>query len=125
MHAPQASTFKARADAALADRTLKLAIDRTTGNAERKRAAAVSAFPEFEAARERGKAIKNHVVANLDHYLEMFERNAKAAGAKVHWAADDAEAEHDARHHEDDVLRLQGDREALHQEADFFHGPFK
>ena len=92
MHAPQASTFKARADAALADRTLKLAIDRTTGNAERKRAAAVSAFPEFEAARERGKAIKNHVVANLDHYLEMFERNAKAAGAKVHWAADDAEA---------------------------------
>jgi len=91
MPAPQPS-FKVRADAALADRTLKLAIDRTTGNAERKRAAAAAAFPEFEAARARGKAIKDHVIAHLDHYLEEFERNATAAGAKVHWAADDAEA---------------------------------
>ena len=86
------TSFKARAAAALADRTLKVAIDRTTGNAERKRAAAVAAFPEFAAARERGKAIKDHVIAYLDHYLEMFERNATAAGAKVHWAADDAAA---------------------------------
>ena len=84
--------FKDRAAAALADRALKIAIDRTTGNAERKRAVAVAAFPEFEAAREKGKAIKNHVIAHLDHYLEMFERNATAAGARVHWAADDAEA---------------------------------
>ena len=84
--------FKERVSAALADRTLKLAIDRTTGNAERKRAAAVAAFPEFEAARARGKAIKDHVIANLAHYLEMFERNAAASGAQVHWAADDAEA---------------------------------
>ena len=37
--------FKARADAALADRTLKIAIDRTTGTAERKRAAALADFP--------------------------------------------------------------------------------
>ena len=92
MHAAPQASFKARTTAALADRTLKLAIDRTTGNAERKRAAAVSAFPEFEAARERGRAIKNHVIAHLDYYLEMFERNATASGAKVHWAADDAEA---------------------------------
>ncbi|MDP5309178.1 lactate utilization protein B [Paracoccus spongiarum] len=88
---PQPS-FKARAGAALADPTLKLAIDRTTGTAERKRAAAVAAFPEFDAARARGKAIKDHVIAHLDHYLETFERNAIASGAKVHWAADDAEA---------------------------------
>ena len=91
MHGSKLS-FKERANAALADSTLKLAIDRTTGNAERKRAQAVSAFPEFEAARWRGRAIKDHVIANLDHYLEMFERNAVASGAKVHWASDDAEA---------------------------------
>jgi L-lactate dehydrogenase complex protein LldF len=84
--------FKARVDAALADATLKTAIDRTTGTAERKRAAALSTFPEFEAARARGKAIKDHVIANLDYYLENFERNAIASGAKVHWAATDAEA---------------------------------
>ncbi|MCA8879548.1 MAG: iron-sulfur cluster-binding protein [Rhodobacteraceae bacterium] len=85
-------SFKARADAALADRTLKTAIERTTGTAERKRAAALSTFPEFEAARSRGKAIKDHVIANLDHYLETFERNAVASGARVHWAATDEEA---------------------------------
>ncbi|SEN44212.1 L-lactate dehydrogenase complex protein LldF [Paracoccus alcaliphilus] len=84
--------FKDRARAALADRTLKLAIDRTTGTAETKRAAAVAGFPEFQAARERGRAIKDHVIANLGHYLEMFERNATASGAQVHWASDDAEA---------------------------------
>ncbi len=84
--------FKARGDAALADATLKVAIDRTTGTAERKRAISLAAFPEFEAARARGKAIKDHVIANLDHYLETFERNAIASGAKVHWAATSAEA---------------------------------
>ena len=91
-HAGAQAPFKDRATAALADKTLKIAIDRTTGNAERKRAAAVAAFPEFEAARARGKAIKDHVIAHLGHYLEQFERNATASGAKVHWAVDDAGA---------------------------------
>ncbi|MFC3529485.1 lactate utilization protein B [Paracoccus mangrovi] len=95
MSAPEASvqvSFKNRAKTALADRTLKIAIDRTTGTAEAKRAVAVAAFPEFQAARARGRAIKDHVIAHLDHYLEQFERNATASGAKVHWASDDAEA---------------------------------
>ncbi|GGF81051.1 iron-sulfur cluster-binding protein [Paracoccus acridae] len=91
MTVPQPS-FKERAAAALSDGALKIAIDRTTGTAERKRAAALATFPEFDAARAKGKAIKNHVIAHLDHYLEMFERNATAAGAQVHWATDDAEA---------------------------------
>ena len=85
-------SFRKRVEAALADPTLKLAIDRTTGTAERKRAAAVAAFPQFEAARERGKRIKNHVIEHLDHYLLEFERNAIASGAKVHWAATADEA---------------------------------
>ena len=49
-------------------------------------------FPQFEAARERGKRIKDHVSANLDHYLLEFERNAIASGAKVYWAATAEEA---------------------------------
>ena len=48
---PVPSTSRRTRDAALADRTLKIAIDRTTGTAERKRAEAVADFPEFEAAR--------------------------------------------------------------------------
>ncbi len=87
-----AGSFKARAEAALADRNLKLAIDRTAGTAEAKRAAAVGDFPEFEAARQRGRRIKDHVIANLAHYLEEFERNATASGAMVHWARNSDEA---------------------------------
>ena len=85
-------SFKARAKEALADPTLKIAIDRTTGTAERKRAVAMTQFPQFDAARERGKRIKDHVIANLDHYLLEFERNAIASGAKVHWARTAEEA---------------------------------
>lgn len=84
--------FRARADKALVDAGLKVAIDRTTGTAERKRAAALADFPQFAAARERGKAIKNHVIAHLDHYLAEFERNAVASGATVHWARTASEA---------------------------------
>jgi L-lactate dehydrogenase complex protein LldF len=84
--------FKKRVEAALADPTLKIAIGRTTGTAERKRAAALADFPQFEAARERGKRIKDHVIANLDHYLVEFERNATASGATVHWAATASDA---------------------------------
>jgi len=86
------SGFTARADAALADRLLKVAVERTAGTAEAKRAVAVHAFPDFEQARDRAAAIKDHVVANLGHYLTQFESSAIAAGAKVHWAqtADEA-----------------------------------
>ncbi|SDD65720.1 L-lactate dehydrogenase complex protein LldF [Paracoccus isoporae] len=93
MGAPQTGPdFKARASAALSDAHLKVAIDRTTGTGQSKRAAAVAAFPEFEAARSRAAAIKDHVIAHLDHYLAEFERNATAAGAQIHWARNAAEA---------------------------------
>ncbi|WP_062228084.1 LutB/LldF family L-lactate oxidation iron-sulfur protein [Aureimonas frigidaquae] len=84
--------FKQRSGTALSDRLLKVAIDRTTGTARSKRAAIVGLWPDFEVARARGKAIKDHVVANLGHYLVEFERNARASGAKVHYAqtADEA-----------------------------------
>ncbi len=86
------SAFDDRVDLALADRNLKIAVERTAGTAEAKRTIAVDAFPDFEAARDRAAAIKDHVIANLGVYLEQFEANAIAAGAKVHWArtADEA-----------------------------------
>ena len=87
-----AATFHARTAGALADRHLKVAIDRTAGTARAKRAAIVGAWPDFAVARERGKAIKDHVVGNLGHYLAEFERNAVRSGAVVHYAqtADEA-----------------------------------
>ena len=85
-------TFKARAQKALADPMLKIAVERTASTAETKRAAAVAAFPDFEGARIRAAAIKDHVIANLGPYLEQFEANAIAAGAHVHWAETAGEA---------------------------------
>lgn len=86
------SNFTTRADAALADPILKIAVERTAGTAQAKRAIAIDAFPDFEAARTRAAAIKDHVIAHLGPYLEQFEASAIASGAQVHWAqtADEA-----------------------------------
>jgi L-lactate dehydrogenase complex protein LldF len=45
-------------------------------------------LPEWEALRERAACIKAHTRARLADYLEQFEREATARGAKVHWARD-------------------------------------
>ncbi len=92
MAAPAADTFKARAKAALADPNLRVAIDRTTRTARQKREAAVADWPDFAKARDLGRRIKDHVIENLDHYLIAFERNARASGAMVHYAATSDEA---------------------------------
>ncbi|VFU09927.1 protein of unknown function [Methylocella tundrae] len=84
--------FEARVEKALANPTLKTAIERTTGTAREKRAAAVAEWPDFAKARDLGRRIKDHVVQNLDYYLTEFERNALASGAKVHWATSANEA---------------------------------
>lgn len=86
------NAFSNRVSLALGDATLKLAIDRTTDTARAKRTAAMAAWPEFKLARELGKDIKDHVIANFEHYLNLFEANAIANGAKVHWAATAQEA---------------------------------
>ncbi|HQT63534.1 MAG: iron-sulfur cluster-binding protein [Acidocella sp. 20-57-95] len=86
------SAFQGRVSSALADATLKIAIDRTTNTARTKRAAAIGAWPEFAEARELGRDIKDHVIANLEYYLTQFEANAIKTGAKVHWARTGQEA---------------------------------
>ncbi len=67
MESAAKAAFKDDVARALADTTLKTAIDRTTVTAETKRKAALADYPQFAAARERGTRIKDHVVANLDH----------------------------------------------------------
>jgi L-lactate dehydrogenase complex protein LldF len=91
MTAP-AGTFHDRVEKALGNAQLKVALERTTGNARRKRAAAVEAWPDFVAARAAAAAIKDHAIGHMAYYLEMFERNAIASGAQVHWARDPDEA---------------------------------
>ncbi|MDP1962008.1 MAG: LUD domain-containing protein, partial [Reyranella sp.] len=61
------------------------------GFSERRRQAA-ERLPEFEALRDRARDIKNHALANLDFYLEEFERKVLALGGHVHWAPTAADA---------------------------------
>jgi L-lactate dehydrogenase complex protein LldF len=48
-------------------------------------------IPEWELLRSTASQIKSHVIGRLPHYLEQFERQAEALGARVHWARDAAE----------------------------------
>ena len=84
--------FAANARAGLADATLQRALGLAEVGFPMRRRLAVARLPEFETLRDEGKAIKDHVIANLDFYLERYERNVMAAGGTVHWAATADEA---------------------------------
>lgn len=51
-----------------------------------KRDRMANSVPEWEQLREHASAIKMHTVSQLSHYLELFEKNARAQGVHVHWA---------------------------------------
>jgi len=89
---PTSHAFIDNARAGLADTTLQRALGLARTGFPLKRAQAVARLPEFEALREEGRAIKDHALAHLDFYLELYERNVIAQGGQVHWARDGAEA---------------------------------
>lgn len=89
---PTTASFKQNARVALEDPQLQKALAVLPTGLVANRAAARARLPEFEALRDVGRDIKDHTLAHLDLYLEEYERNATAAGAKVHWAATAAEA---------------------------------
>ena len=89
---PTSHAFTDNALRALADDVLQGALAKAGGGFVDKRRLAIAALPEFEDLRAEGRAIKDHVLANLDRYLERFEENVTAAGGKVHWAETPEEA---------------------------------
>ncbi len=97
--------FKANSVEALADVNLQKAMGHVRNGFIDKRAAAVSALPEFEALRDNAKAIKDHTLAHLDLYLEAYVAKVEASGGHVHFA----ESAQDAR---DIILTLCRDANA-------------
>jgi L-lactate dehydrogenase complex protein LldF len=89
---PSTASFKTNARQALDDPQLQRALGGLKGGLVANRAIARARLPEFEPLREVGRDIKDHTLANLDLYLEIYERNATAAGTRVHWAATAADA---------------------------------
>ncbi|WP_028796128.1 LutB/LldF family L-lactate oxidation iron-sulfur protein [Thalassobaculum salexigens] len=84
--------FKDNAHKALNDATLQRALLNVKSGFQENRARTVAGLPEFERLRDAGRDIKNHVLANLDFYLERFEENVTANGGHVHWCRTPAEA---------------------------------
>jgi L-lactate dehydrogenase complex protein LldF len=84
--------FKENAGEALHDAQLQKAMRHVKSNFIEKRAKAAANLPEFESLRNSARAIKDHVLDNLDLYLEAYERKVTTAGGHVHWAADAVEA---------------------------------
>lgn len=85
-------TFDANARAALANPQLRGALHHATALFGAKRLAAARSLENWEELRSQARAIKDETLLHLDHYLERFSANAEAAGARLHWARDAAEA---------------------------------
>lgn len=84
--------FRQAAAAAIADPRLQGALEGATGKFRSARSAALAELPDADALRDHFKALRSATLARLAEHLETFERNAAAAGAQVHWAADGAAA---------------------------------
>ncbi|MGA7324010.1 MAG: LutB/LldF family L-lactate oxidation iron-sulfur protein [Rhodomicrobium sp.] len=89
---PTSLNFKENASRALHDAQLQRALGNVKTGFIVSRAAARAALPEFDELRAAAAEIKNHVLENLDIYLEEYERRVLESGGYVHWARDAAEA---------------------------------
>lgn len=85
-------TFYERAEAALHDGQLKLALDRATSRFTSQRASALERLLNSDEVRDRARAARARALARLDRYLEQLAANVEAAGGVVHWAWDAADA---------------------------------
>lgn len=83
-----------RADAAGRDVKLQQFVNRATQIKDHGRVGACRAAfgGRYDAVRRLAGTIKQHTLDHLDYYLERFIDNATAAGARVHFAADAAQA---------------------------------
>ncbi len=84
--------FRDRARRALADARLQQALAVVRAGWQDTRARAIRELPEFDELRDIAREIRDHVLAHLDLYLELFEARAREAGAVVHYARDAEEA---------------------------------
>jgi L-lactate dehydrogenase complex protein LldF len=84
--------FKENAREALADERLQRALGKMKVGFQDKRLRAIQRLPEFDELRDRGRDIKDHVLENLDFYLERFEERVTEQGGRVHWCRTAAEA---------------------------------
>ena len=101
--------FKATASTKLSNANLQAALRRLQGNFVRGRADRVAEFGNYEEIRSAAAAIRDRALADLDLYLQEFERNTVARGAVVHWA----ETREDVNRIVCEIARQHGVRKAV------------
>ncbi|WP_424210956.1 LutB/LldF family L-lactate oxidation iron-sulfur protein [Streptomyces sp. BI20] len=101
--------FPDAARTAVHDPVLRANLRHATHTIRARRAAAVAELEDWEELREAARAIKDHTLRRLDHYLLRLEAAVTAAGGTVHWAADAAEANRIVT----DLVRATGEREVV------------
>jgi L-lactate dehydrogenase complex protein LldF len=84
--------FPANTRTALADGQLRVALGRAQEGFINNRLTAVNGVENFDQLRDAARDVKEHTLAHLDYYLELFETRATQAGAIVHWASTPAQA---------------------------------
>jgi L-lactate dehydrogenase complex protein LldF len=84
--------FPAAARELLKDSQIRKNVRHATGVITAKRARVVDEMPDWQALRDAGSAIRGHALDHLDQYLLQFEAACTAAGGRVHWASNAAEA---------------------------------
>ncbi|MGZ8981719.1 MAG: LUD domain-containing protein, partial [Burkholderiaceae bacterium] len=99
----QSMHFKERAGQKLADARLQKNLKKLSEKFVTARASAIAELDDFEATRDAAVERRNRALANLDVWLETFERNATAHRARVLYAETHEEAARlivdIARHH--------------------------
>src|SRR5512137_989318 len=88
----QSMHFKERAGQKLADARLQKNLKKLSEKFVTARAAAIGELDDFEATRDAAVERRNRALADLDVWLEIFERNARARGAQVLYAETHEEA---------------------------------
>ena len=87
-----AHLFPENARRALQDDNLRLALGNVEKGFAGARRNAREALPEFDALRDQARDLKNHLLENLDAYLERFEAKVVENGGQVHWCERPEEA---------------------------------
>jgi L-lactate dehydrogenase complex protein LldF len=85
---PRTKEFNQAAGAALKDPKVQANLQGLYRGFHAARIRASEDTPDWEALREKGRAIKAHTLDNLDYYLELAARNVTRAGGVVFFAKD-------------------------------------
>lgn len=86
------TSFAKRASKTLLNTQMRRNLKKATTTIRGKTAAVSAELPDWEALRDAGRHIKREAMGRLDELLLQLEERVTAAGGKVHWARDAAEA---------------------------------